>query len=96
MSLSVVCWFREREKGVRERTKRRAASRSGRADRSLRPGVNTVYTVIIGYRQALTTVVMLAGDTMDSEEPPKLKDVSHTPPAGEPVRVWERGGERAD
>ena len=41
-------------------------------------------------------MVVLLGDTMDSDEPPKLKDVSHTPPAGEPVRVWERGGERAD
>jgi hypothetical protein len=33
---------------------------------------------------------------MASDEPRTLKDVSHTPPAGEPVRVWERGGERAD
>jgi len=27
---------------------------------------------------------------------PTLKDISHTPPSGEPVRVWERGPEAAD
>jgi len=25
-----------------------------------------------------------------------LKDVSHTPPTGEPIRVWERGLDKAD
>lgn len=25
-----------------------------------------------------------------------LKDISHTPPAGEPVRVWERGLESTE
>jgi hypothetical protein len=25
-----------------------------------------------------------------------MKDVSHTPPSGEPVRVWERGRETTD
>jgi hypothetical protein len=25
-----------------------------------------------------------------------LKEISHTPPAGEPVRVWERGPETVD
>ena len=39
---------------------------------------------------------MLSGGTMETDEPRTLKDVSHTPPAGEPVPVWERGGERAD
>jgi hypothetical protein len=33
---------------------------------------------------------------MEADDTPTLKDVSHTPPSGEPVRVWERGGERAD
>ena len=33
---------------------------------------------------------------MESDDPRTLKDVSHRPPTGEPVRVWERGGERAD
>lgn len=33
---------------------------------------------------------------MDSDETETLKDVSHTPPVGEPVRVWERGGELTD
>jgi hypothetical protein len=33
---------------------------------------------------------------MESENPRTLKDVSHTPPNGEPVPVWERGGERDD
>jgi hypothetical protein len=26
-----------------------------------------------------------------SAEKSTMKDVSHTPPSGEPVRVWERG-----
>lgn len=25
-----------------------------------------------------------------------MKDISHTPPSGEPVRVWERGRETND
>lgn len=33
---------------------------------------------------------------MDEDESPTLKDVSHTPPSGETVPVWERGGELTD
>ena len=34
---------------------------------------------------------------MDSNDAgDRLKDISHTPPSGEPVRVWERGPEAAD
>jgi hypothetical protein len=33
----------------------------------------------------------------DTDETPTLRDVSHTPPAGEPVSaVWERGDEREE
>lgn len=40
---------------------------------------------------------MLTDITMDNDSDlVTLKDVSHTPPTGEPVPVWERGGERAD
>lgn len=28
---------------------------------------------------------------MNESDTPTLKDVSHTPPAGEPVDVWHRG-----
>jgi hypothetical protein len=31
-----------------------------------------------------------------SAKKPTLKDISHTPPTGEPVRVWERGRKSTD
>lgn len=43
----------------------------------------------------LSTVDMVHSDTMSQKQ--TLKDVDHTPPAGESVsNVWDRGTERAD
>lgn len=43
----------------------------------------------------LSTVDMLLPGTMSEKQ--TLKDVDHTPPAGESVsNVWERGTEQAD
>lgn len=37
---------------------------------------------------------MVHSDTMSENPSQKMKDVSHTPPTGEPVSgVWERGKE---